>query len=97
MNPLADLYVCENCLAIIEPDGVRDQLEHHGPHMSETISVTKCCNSGYHDLDGQQIIDQLGWFESLIRDGRGITQPARQTVRNNIERIQIVLEQVFEL
>lgn len=96
MNPLADLFVCESCLAIIEPDGVRDQQERHGPYMVETISVTKCCNSGYHDLDGHQIINILGRIDDVIR-GHRVMRGEKQIIRNNIERIQIVLEGVFEL
>ena len=105
-NPFGDLYLCECCGSFIDAADTEDYFENHGPGHSERLSRTTCCRSSFTDVDGQAIVDELGRIRDLQIDALGRIRDPDDDIhvvglnlitRDNIDRIQVILETVFDL
>ena len=92
------LILCEGCGSIMDEENTELYKEVHGPGHLETLSRTTCCRSGYTDVDGQAIIDELGRIQETRYGGHAAkVHVLSQIKRNNIDAIIPVLEQAFDL
>jgi len=100
-DPCAGLIVCESCLAILSEEETESYQERHGPysHQLETLRRTTCCESAYYDLNEQAVVDELKRIQEWkSTDGVHIVvMSLNQTMRDNLEQIQIILETEWEL
>lgn len=91
-----DLFICESCNLIIDCTETHTYTEHHGPTMNERLRATDCCLAGYKELDEQGIVDCLGEIINKLQP-EYTPYSERKTVRENLNKIQIVLEGIFQL
>jgi len=97
------LILCELCGSIQDEKNTEDYFENHGHNGSERLSRTTCCKSGYTDVNGQKIVDELMRIRDLKYQGGLLlgdlvgTSVLDQTTIDNFDAIIPVLEKKFDL
>ena len=93
-----DLWECEQCGRFCKDDEFHRHEERHGPHMTETLYMTDCCNAGAEEVTPERVVSYLGEIErEFMPPTRQLLTRNRQLRAHNLEQIQIILEKEFEL